>query len=145
MGATLGTEEGSIYQPFCSTTQLFQELLFKLVLLQFSKKIQSISSKFQNCWKNFNPSDVKISPIKSKNVYTFKEFFFQNCVSCKFGRYFLSSKSSKSLGNLKSFSEVKSQKVGFKCQNTFPKCQRFLKVTVFSFCNHIFIFGRAKV
>ena len=55
---------------------------------KFSNKIQSISNKFQNysnqitspLLKNFNPSYVKMSPIKSQNLYTFKEqtFFLAN-------------------------------------------------------------------
>ena len=96
------------------TTQLFQELLLKLVLLKFPTNFQRKS--------NF-----------------FSQFFF--CLQiCKI---FLSSKSSKSLGNLKRFSKVRSEKVGSKSQNYFPKCQSFLK-SVFSFFCHFLFWGGPK-
>ena len=97
MGATLGTELRSWHlSVLFRTSQLFQELLFKLVLLkfptnfQFPKKIQFISKKFQNYFKpnHKSPKTVeKLQPKLCKNVSPLKvkiykplkkNFFFSN-------------------------------------------------------------------
>ena len=75
------------------TNQLFQELLFKLVLLKFPNKIQSISNKFQNYFKPNHQSPVKNYPSCAKrtplNFKICKSLFFKKeLISCKFPRYF---------------------------------------------------------
>ena len=119
---------------------------------QFPKKIQFISKKFQNYFKpnhkspktveklqpklckNVPPLKVKIYKPLKKNFFL-KSFFLQLC------KIFVSCKSSKSLGTVKSFSKIKSQKVGYLGRNTFPKYQSFLQVKVFSFfCQFLFYF-----
>ena len=67
--------------------------------------------------------------------------FFQIFFCLQICKIFLSSKSSKSLGNLKRFSKVTSEKVGSKSQNSFPKFQSFLKSMCFHFLPFFFFFG----
>ena len=126
-----------------ASISLFQDYLiiprtpnFQRKSSPFPTSFKTISNKITSharLLKNFNQVFKKCPPLKVKiykllmkiNNFFFKIFFLQIC------NIFLSSKSLKSFGNLKGFSKVKSQKVGSKGQNTFPKCQSFLKSNCF--------------
>ena len=75
---TLGTEGAGIYQSFPGLLNYSKNFYLTGIAQmsnKFPKKLQSISNKFQNYFekkispllKNFNPSYVEMSPIKSKN------------------------------------------------------------------------------
>ena len=118
------------------TTQLFQELLSKLVLLPtyLHKKIQYISNKFQNYFqpnpKSLNTGPVKISHIETPNLSTLKAnflniFFLQIC------KVFLSlkpSKQSKSLQKFQILSKVKTKKGQIQRSKSFTKMSKILIV-----------------
>ena len=97
---------------FFRITQLFLQLLFKLVLLTFQTNFQRKSNPFPTSFKTIsNQITIPLRILKK----------FQPKV-CK---YF----------------PIKSQKVRSKGQNPFPKCQSFLKVKVFSLFCQFFILG----
>ena len=98
-------------------------------IFQSFSGLPNYSKKFYLSWYR---SMSKENPIHFQQVPTsFQNYFKPNQkIICKI---FLSFKYSKYLGNLNSFSKVKSQKVGSKGQNTFPKCPSFKKGKFFYF------------
>ena len=142
---TLGAEEAGISQRFSGLAKYSKNFLLNCCCSNFQQiskenpfqtSFKTISRQITSplrLLKNFNPGYLKMSPIKCQEeklfCFKFSIFFltnFQDISKFLIIRIF---------GEPQNFLEGQKSK----SQNTFPQCQGFLKVKVFSFLSAKFL------